>query len=266
MARASKKKSNVISLDFEGVEVSKLVPEGDHLLTAVEVTKEEGNEYPYLSWVLETADGGKIYENNSLSPRALWRLRALLEAAGVEVPDGPMDLDLDTIIDDMSPFMGTIEHEDYEGRPKAKMVDCYPSEEEEEEPVKKGKSTGKKSSAKKEEPEEEDDFDSDEIMEMSADELEEFIDDQDLDVDLEDYRKLKDKRQAVKDAYDDKGGDDDGDDDGDKVSEDEVNEMGTKELQALIDKHELDVELTGSTKTKRRAVIKALKEEDLLKD
>jgi len=57
-------------------------------------------------------------------------------------------------------------------------------------------------------------------------------------------------------------------DDEEKASytEDQVNEMGKRELKALVDEHELDVELDGSTSTQRRAVIKALKAEGLLGD
>ncbi len=62
------------------------------------------------------------------------------------------------------------------------------------------------------------------------------------------------------------GGEKEDEDDGgsEKYTEDQVNEMGKKELKDLVKQHELDVELEGSTSSQRRAVIKALKAEDLI--
>lgn len=61
-------------------------------------------------------------------------------------------------------------------------------------------------------------------------------------------------------------GDDEGGGEGTTYTEDQINEMGKKELAALNEEHELEVELEGSTASQRRAMIKALKKADLIGD
>lgn len=269
---ARKKKSNGLVVNFKDVEARVLIPEGDYRVKVLECEKEDGNEFPYLAWTLEIVDEGpyegkKLYNNTSLSPAALWNLRTFLEAFGVEVPDDEYELNPAELcgIDAEAVAGVTVEHEKYEGKPKARVVDVFGVEDEEEEEDTKKKSSKKKSSKDDEEDEEDEDGDKptrDEVLNMDEDELEECIDEHDLDVDLDDHKKLKDKRKAVADALEASANDDDDEDE--KVSADEVNEMGAKELAALVKKHGLD-EPTGSTKAKRRAIIKALEEEGLLK-
>lgn len=273
----TKKKSNVLELDFEGVEGRVLLPEGDYLVHLDEASKEEGNEHDYIAWKFEVKEGkfeGKAaYTNTSLAPQALWNLRNLLEAAGVEVPNGPLKLDLDDVSELGENFYITIVHEDYEDKPRMRVVEYYPAGDEPaattEDVADKGKGKDKgadkvkdKAKAKEPEPEEEDhDFDA-----MDEDELEAFIDENDLDVDLDDHSKLKAKRAAVAKAWEEKsGGEGEKGGDSEEYDEDAINEMGTKELAEIVKKAKLDVELDGSTKTKRRAVIKALKAKKLLK-
>jgi|WetSurMetagenome_2_1015567.scaffolds.fasta_scaffold18445_5 hypothetical protein len=264
---ARKPKSSGLSIDFSGVEARVLVPEGDYKVKPTEVTKEDGNEFPYLAWTFEITDGKfaekNLYTNTSLAPKALWNLRSLLEAMGIEVPDGVMELDLKGIISEAGEFFVTVEHEKYEGKPRPRIVDYFPADEEDEKkddtPASKKKDSKPAGKGKTEEKEEEPDF-----SEMDKDELVEFIDAHDLDVDADDFPKLSKLRAAVEKAWEER--DEDGGGDGEKYSEDAINEMGTKELQAIVDKHKLDVELEGTTKAKRRAVLKALKAEDLIEE
>ena len=278
MAKAPKTKKLVV--DMAGVETRKHIPEGDHTMKAVEATVEDGNEHPYISWVFEItegpAKGGKVYDNTSLAPKALWRLRTVLEAMGIEVPEGRLTIELGEWVKEGNEFIGTIEHEKYEGKTKARIVDIFPKDatgeaddEDEDEEDEEEKKPAKKGKAKeKPEPEEEEESTKD-FSDMDEDELEEFIDEHDLDVDLDDFKKLPKKQAAVKAAFEAKGGDKDEDEDEDeeeKYSADTIGEMGTKELQALIDKHKLGVTLEGTTKGKRRTVIKALRAKGLLED
>jgi hypothetical protein len=39
-----------------------------------------------------------MYHNASTSPQSLWRLKPLLEAFGMEIPDGPLDIDPDELV------------------------------------------------------------------------------------------------------------------------------------------------------------------------
>lgn len=262
---AKGKKGNVVSVDFEGVESYTLVEEGDHTVKAIEVSKEPGNEHDYLAWQFEITGGQfkgkKLYTNTSLSPNALWNLRGLLEAMGVDVPDGKLELNLDKICEDGEEFKVTVEHERYEGKTRARITDYIKLTGDDGED-----GDGKDDAGDKDEGADEPDFD-----EMDADELEAFVDDKDLDVDLDDFKKLKDKRAAVEAAWEkaqkaNKKG-------GGKASstkrtwtEDAINEMGTKELEKVVTEAKLGIELDGSTKSKRRAVVKALKSKDMLED
>src|SRR5690606_38008828 len=73
-------------------------------------------------------EGKTVYDNCSLQPQALWRLRGVLEALGEEVPDSEMDIDLDDLAGKQ--MMGTIEHEEYRNKPKARLTDMWPVDEE----------------------------------------------------------------------------------------------------------------------------------------
>jgi hypothetical protein len=261
-----KKKSNVLSLDFEGVEGRVTLPEGDYRVHFSEASKEEGSgDHDYVEWKLRVTEGKFedkiIYNRTSLSPKALWNMRNMLEAANVEVPDGPLDIDLDTVDELGDDFMVTVVHEDYEGKPQMRVVDYFPVGDDETPATETKADKGKAGKAAEPEPEDEaPDFES-----MDEDELEAFIDENDLDVDLDDHKKLKAKREAVAEAWAEKsteGGDAGGG--GTEYDEDAINEMGTKELADIVKKAKLNIELDGSTKTKRRAVIKALKAKKLL--
>lgn len=273
---AKDKSTKKTMIDFTGVEARKMIPEGDHELKVVEATLEDGEEHPYIAWVMEVqkgpAKGGKLYDNTSLSPKALWRLRTLLEAMGIDVPEGKMAVDLKEWVDEGGTFIGTVEHERYEGKNKPRLVDVFPADATEEDTgdgEEETKPAGGKSS-KKEEPEAEDEEEPD-FDEMDEDELEEFVDDKDLDVDLDEHKKLSKKRAAVKEAWEarDKDGGDGKEDEGgedDAPTAEAISEMGTKDLQAIVAKYRLGIELDGSTKTKRRAVLKALKAKKIIKD
>ncbi len=162
-----KKKSTKVSVDMTGVESSKKLSDGDYIFTVEEVSlensRDSGNDY--LKWKVSENDSGAIvYTNTSLVPAALFNLRNMLEALGMDIPDSKMDLDL-TDYPELE-FGGTIANEIYQGKKRPNLVDVYPvteesgseEEEEEEEPEaeeeepeeeeaptkKKGKKKGKK--------------------------------------------------------------------------------------------------------------------------
>src|SRR5271170_3613659 len=104
MKKSGKKKSGV-SIDFSGVESGggRAIPDGNYTVEVTEVTEEESSEgNPYLKWIYKVATGShkgaRIYDNTSLQPQALWRLKTLLECFGEEVPDSSMDLDLEGLV------------------------------------------------------------------------------------------------------------------------------------------------------------------------
>lgn len=186
MAR-SKKKSNAIKVDFTGVESSGSVAEGRQLLTVkeVELKTSESSGNDYLNWKFG-AKGGAVYHSTSLQPQALWNLRNVLEALGMDVPESTLELDL-------TEFVGMecgaeIEHEKYQGKKKPVIVDLFPVEE----------LDGEESEEESEEEEgEESEVTYDEVMEMDKDELLEVAKDNDIKVPAKLKRDVDKLRELV---------------------------------------------------------------------
>lgn len=206
-ARRAAKKSNVVSVDFTGVETRKLLPEGEYVITVKEVTQENGKEFPYLSWKFEV-DGATVYNNTSFNPKALWNMKSLLEALRYDLPEGPMDLDLDDLVG--LECNATIEHEAYEGKKQMRLVDFWPMDdeaaEEEEKPAKKAKAAApaedeeEKPARKKKKAAEPKKFSQEEVNEMDSDELTDLLEKCNIDLDLSDLKTLRKQRSAVIDA------------------------------------------------------------------
>ena len=95
MARRSTTKKDSIRVDLSDIgEMFK--PDQDYHVRCVEATREEGQKAPYFKLKLIGADKdhatSTLYHNASTSSESLPRLRALLEAFDMEIPDGPVDL------------------------------------------------------------------------------------------------------------------------------------------------------------------------------
>lgn len=101
MARRAKKK-NSVRLDLSRVS-SAFEPNQEYAVRVVECTLEDGQKAPYFNLKLQGIEGGD-YENSTMYHRAstaegaLWRLRPLMEAFGIEIPDGPMDISPDDFV------------------------------------------------------------------------------------------------------------------------------------------------------------------------
>src|SRR3990167_9240963 len=161
----AKKRGNTVSVDFTGVEAgggSVLFPEGPQLFEVDDVTEEEGADsgQPYLAFVLKATDGKyegkKAYDNFSLQPQALWKLRGFMEAAGLEVEDGEMEIDIESFKGIV--VMADVIHEDYKGKPKTRINGYSAVEEEDTTPAETTKKKILKKPAKEEETEEESGF------------------------------------------------------------------------------------------------------------
>jgi hypothetical protein len=133
--RASPAKKKGISVDFTGVESGgRHVPEGDYLLEVAEVETKQGKESgeDYLSFTFEIVEGDakgtKVYHNCSLQPQALFNLRGLLEALGVDIPEkGAMDLDPEELVG--MKCGASLQTETYEGKKKSRPVEFFPESE-----------------------------------------------------------------------------------------------------------------------------------------
>lgn len=264
MAKKRKtKKSNLIRVNFDGVKSIKTPDEGAYLLRIVEA--EQGiskSDEPKIDLTCEVAEGkfegSKVWHTLSFAEKALWRTRDALEAMGVDVIDGEMEIDAADLVD--REFGANLFHDTYEGTKRAKIADFLEADEvdEEENDV---------------EDEDTDDEDEDlDIDSMDEDELEELIADKGLDVDLDDFKGIKKKRKAVIDALEDEGDDEEDDEDNDdeeeSYSEADLKKMSIEELEDLNDDLDLGIEdLEDMTKKKAlRNVIKALKKKDLFEE
>lgn len=174
-----------MKLDFSGVEAYVKCAEGQHVvkLTAIEETESQaGNDMLNATFkvVKGESTGATLYDNFVLTEKALWKLQSFLTAVGMKA-DGKVVLDLDKLIG--KTCIVEVEHEEYDGKTRARIQefrklaakaeepedddeDIEDDEEEEEEPTpkKKPKSAPKKQQkskpAKKKAPvEDEDDED-----------------------------------------------------------------------------------------------------------
>ena len=120
-------KAKGIKVDFSEVESQDFsLPNGPYILavTSVEKKRSEASGNDYLAWEYKVSEGKhkgkKVWDNTSLQPQALWRLRNLLEAMGMEIEDGEMDIDLDELAGEL---VGVeIENEKYQGKNKARII------------------------------------------------------------------------------------------------------------------------------------------------
>lgn len=172
--KPTRRKGNTISVDFTGVKSGgATVPDGRYTakVTAVEQKegKESGEPYIELTWEVTSkkCNGREVkFDNYSLQPQALWRLKSLLEAMEIEVPDGEQDIDFDEIISDETECIIEVTGQDSpDGERKyARVTGHAPladgntvddEAEEEEDNQKESKATrgGKKSSTKDEDEE-----------------------------------------------------------------------------------------------------------------
>jgi hypothetical protein len=73
--------------DAWGGEQRPLVPPGDYKLTVVAISQEDGNAAPYIAVTFEVTEGestgSRVYNNYSLSPKAIGRLKSLMIASGM---------------------------------------------------------------------------------------------------------------------------------------------------------------------------------------
>lgn len=153
-----KKGKKVISVDFTDVKAGggggKLLPEEPFPLEVDEIEEKEGEDSgePYLAFKFKVVEKGEYedtvaYDNFSLQPQALWKLRGFMDAAGIETVDGPMDIDPDELVGLV--VIGNIVHEAYKGRDKHRIDSYTPIEE--DKPAAGAKAGVKKKGAKAEE-------------------------------------------------------------------------------------------------------------------
>lgn len=265
MARRDRKSknTNIVKVDFTDVESNVLLPEVSGATLKVVAAAFKDNESDgsiVVKYEILRADSKKLIGKTgqsyfNLGDTSLWVLRNFLEALGVEVPAGPLDLDLTELVD--LEFVADITQNEYNGRTSNRLAnfsmtdgDSKKDEDEDEVIVK-----GKKRSKDEDEDEDEDEVPKSKKKSRKSDEDEDEEEDEKPrkkskkldDEDEEDEAPKKKKKKAL-------------------ITEDEVRDMDEKELKGLVREHELDVDLSeyANIRKKGMAVIDALSDAGLL--
>lgn len=183
--KAGRKKGGV-TVNFSGVESGgRRCPDGEYQAEIFEAELEEskaGNPMIVAKWKITQGKykGTTIYDQISLVPQALWKLKTLLEVLAVDAQED--DVEASEYVSEIMEKEATIivKNETYEGEDRPKVVgygagddaseesDEDDSEEEDEKPAKKGAKG--KTAAKDDDDDEDDEEDSDDDDDAEDDE------------------------------------------------------------------------------------------------
>lgn len=125
MARKSRNNKSV-NVDLSGVEANrKAIPEGEYtvVVNSAEMTESQAGN-PMIKFEFEVtggkSKGAKLYENCSLQPNALFKLKSLLIGLGFSIPKKAFDLDLNELVGLTCDV--EVGHEKYEGKTRARIL------------------------------------------------------------------------------------------------------------------------------------------------
>ena len=227
MATKSRKgrSSSSVNVDLSGVEASrKAIPEGTYEVVVNEVTQKDSRDgNPMIAFEFEVTEGAnkgaKLYENCSLQPQALFKLKSVLLALGMDIPNKAFDLNLRDLVGLTCEV--EVGHEVYEGKKRARILQYNDPEESQEE-------------------DSDDESVEDKLSELDLDELKDLA--KDLDISSSDIKKAK-KAKALIDLIMDSADEDDilealGEDSEEEEDDDEddedqdYSEMSLSELKA----------------------------------
>lgn len=208
--RRGSSNSNKLSLDFGGVERRVLIPEGQYDVEVAEVKQgKSGSGDPKLVWKMKIvdADNEKLIDktflhSNSLTNDALWSLAGLLEALGVDVPDGPADIDLKELVGLQCSV--NVTHRIYNDTTYSQIQDYWPIDE----APGNEKDTGVSGDGEGDDGEGEGDDDlyaEDDILDMKKQELIELAEEHDIELSTTDKRTVGVLRDKILDELDELG-------------------------------------------------------------
>lgn len=224
-----------VNLDLSRVEISrKAIPEGTYavVVNKAELTKSrEGNNMIKMEFEVTEGPhkGAKLFENCSLQPQALFKLKSVMLALGMNIPEGSFDLDTNDLVGLNCEV--EVGHETYEGKKRARILEYINAEEADEE---------EEDSDDSEDEDDEDEVDLEEkLEEMSKDELKDLA----LELDIPKKKVLAAKKaKALIDLILDEADEEelmallDGENDEDEEDEDDeetdYSEMSLSELKA----------------------------------
>lgn len=219
--------SSSVNVDLSGVEASrKAIPEGTYEVVVNEATQKNSRDgNPMIAFEFEVAEGAhkgaKLYENCSLQPQALFKLKSVLLALGMNIPNKAFDLNLRDLVGLTCEV--EVGHEVYEGKKRARILQYNDPEETQD----------------GEDEDEEEESVEDKLSELDFDELKDLA--KDLDISASGIKKAK-KAKALIDLIMDSadeddilealGEDSDDEDDEEDDEDQDYSEMSLSELKA----------------------------------
>lgn len=220
--------SSSINVDLSGVEASrKAIPEGTYEVVvngANQKDSRDGN--PMIAFEFEVTEGAhkgaKLYENCSLQPQALFKLKSVLMALGMDIPNKAFDLNLRDLVGLTCEV--EVGHEVYEGKKRARILQYNDPEETQES-----------------DSDEDDDEESveDKLQDLDIDELKALAKDLDIAAsDIKRAKKVKTLIELIMDSADEDdilgalGEDSDEEDEDDEDEDQDYSEMSLSELKA----------------------------------
>lgn len=219
--------SSSVNVDLSGVEASrKATPEGTYEVVVNEATQKDSRDgNPMIAFEFEVAEGAhkgaKLYENCSLQPQALFKLKSVLMALGMDIPNKAFDLNLRDLVGLTCEV--EVGHEVYEGKKRARILQYNDPEE----------TQGDDSDEDDEESVE------DKLQDLDIDELKALA--KDLDIAASDIKKAKRAKaliELIMDSADEDdilealGEDSDEEDEEDEDEDQDYSEMSLSELKA----------------------------------
>lgn len=220
--------SSSVNVDLSEVEASrKAIPEGTYEVVvngANQKDSRDGN--PMIAFEFEVTEGAhkgaKLYENCSLQPQALFKLKSVLMALGMDIPNKAFDLNLRDLVGLTCEV--EVGHEVYEGKKRARILQYNDPEETQES-----------------DSDEDDDEESveDKLQDLDIDELKALAKDLDIAAsDIKRAKKVKTLIELIMDSADEDdilealGEDSDEEDEDDEDEDQDYSEMSLSELKA----------------------------------
>lgn len=113
-----------VKLDFTNVEAYKKCEEGIHtakLVAIDEKTTQAGDDMLAATFEVTKGDssGARVFDNFTLTSKALWKLKLFLTAAGVKA-EGKIAIELDKLVGKVVDI--EVAHEEYNGQTRARII------------------------------------------------------------------------------------------------------------------------------------------------
>lgn len=190
--KSSRRSKGAVTVNFSGVESGgRKCPDGTYEAEITSADIEEssaGNPMIVVKWKILKGKfkGTTLFDNISLTPQALWKLKTLLEALGVDAQEEDVEASeyAEAIVE--QPCTVIVTNETYEGEQRPKVTgygsageeesseeeDADDEDEEEEEPKVRNKKSKKKAARDEDENEEDEEEDNEEADDEEEDEEE----------------------------------------------------------------------------------------------